>query len=184
MRTSPADRPRPPHRRNPWIVALLAVVCALIAAMWVYAFGFASKEAINKVGDRAWAERGERICADARQQLIDLAVFEYVDTPTADDMRRRAELVTRSTDILHTMIDDVVAVLPTDGKGRDIVPLWYEDYRTYLDDRRDYAANLTSGDNAPFAESQVDGIPISEKLETFASDNEMDSCAPPHDLST
>jgi hypothetical protein len=62
------------------------------------------------------------------------------------------------------------------------VPLWEADYRTYLGNRRDFTAVMRTGANEPFAETALDGIPISEKLEQFAGDNEMPSCAPPHDL--
>ncbi len=63
------------------------------------------------------------------------------------------------------MLDDVVAVAPTDAKGADLVPLWEADYRTYLEDRRQFADLLRTGDNDPFTETAVDGIPISEKLQ-------------------
>ncbi len=70
-----------------------------------------------------------------------------------------------------------------DAKGRDIVPLWERDYRTYLADRRAFTADLrATRENVAFYETAVDGIPISEKLETFAADNHMASCAPPRDL--
>ena len=78
------------------------------------------------------------------------------------------------------MLDDVVAVAPTDPKGADLVPLWEADYRTYIEDRRQFADVLRTGVNEPFTETAVDGIPISEKLERFAADNEMpDLRAPP-----
>ena len=81
------------------------------------------------------------------------------------------------------MLDDVVAEPPSDAKGRDLVPQWEADYRTYIGDRRAFTDDLRStGENAPFYETEVSGIPISEKLETFAADNEMPSCAPPRDL--
>jgi hypothetical protein len=73
-------------------------------------------------------------------------------------------------------------VAPGDEKGRAIVPLWEADYRTYLADRRAYADVLRGGANEPFRETAVDGIPISEKIAAFASDNEMPTCAPPTDL--
>ena len=88
------------------------------------------------------------------------------------------------TDIVENMLDDVVEVDPTDDKGAAIVPLWEADYRAYIEDRRTFTANLRDGRNDPFTETAVDGIPISEKLEQFASDNEMPSCAPPQDLAT
>jgi hypothetical protein len=96
----------------------------------------------------------------------------------------RGNLIDRVTDVVERMLDDVVAVEPVDDKGRAIVPLWEADYRTYLEDRRRFADELRAGHNDPFRETALDGIPISEKLETFAGDNEMPACAPPHDLAT
>ena len=80
------------------------------------------------------------------------------------------------------MLDDVVAVHPADDKGMAIVPLWEADYRTYLENRRAFTDRLRGGENEPFTEAAVDGIPISDQLEQFAGDNEMPSCAPPRDL--
>ena len=63
------------------------------------------------------------------------------------------------------------------------MPQWEADYRTYLADRRAFTASLReSGENLAFYETQISGIPISEKLETFAGDNHMPTCAPPRDL--
>ena len=81
------------------------------------------------------------------------------------------------------MLDDVLASTPTDAKGQDLVPQWAADYRTYIADRRLFTESLReSGENLPFYETQVGGIPISEKLEVFAADNRMPTCAPPRDL--
>ena len=52
----------------------------------------------------------------------------------------------------------------------------------YIQDRYRYAAQLRdSGENLPFYET-ADGIPLSERIETFAGDNEMPACSPPRDL--
>ena len=92
--------------------------------------------------------------------------------------------IDRATDVIERMIDDVVAETPDDDKGRAIVPLWEADYRTYIADRRGFADDLRrTGENLPFYETGIDGIPISERIATFAGDNEMTSCAPPVDLS-
>jgi hypothetical protein len=142
---------------------------------------FASKEAVNRIGDRAWAARAETICRqanEARQELIDL---RRVDPDDVEMLRERAEIVDRATDIVEQMVDDVVAVQPTDEKGRAIVPDWAADYRTYLQNRRDFAEELRGGENVPFREAEIDGIPISERIESFAVDNEMRSCAPPRE---
>lgn len=178
--TPPTDTP--PSR--PWVRALLALVVAVFAVFWIWALFFASKEAVNRIDDRAWAERAEQICVDATEQRIALADFTRIDQPTPELMARRADLVDSSTDILERMLDDIVAATPADDKGRAIVPDWESDYRIYLDDRRAYADDLrASGDNLAFYETADEGIPISERLATFAGDNEMASCSPPIDLS-
>ena len=73
--------------------------------------------------------------------------------------------------------------MPSDAKGQALIPLWLADYDTYVADRRDYAEQLRGGDNSPFAETTTEGLPLSEKIATFAGDNRMKNCAPPIDLS-
>ena len=166
----------------------LTVLIALFAAFWIWALFFASKEAVNRIEDRAWAERAEQICQSADAERLGLADFRLIDDGEDDAetvarrIRERAEIVERSTDIIRGMLDDIVAVPPTDPKGIDIVPLWEADYRIYIQDRYRYAVQLRdSGENLPFYET-ADGIPLSERIETFAGDNEMPACAPPRDL--
>ena len=78
------------------------------------------------------------------------------------------------------MLDDIVAVPPTDAKGQAIVPAWEADYRILLTDRYRYAddarARARTG-RSPRPPSQ--SVPVTERIETFAGDNEMPSCAPP-----
>jgi hypothetical protein len=64
-----------------------------------------------------------------------------------------------------------------------LVPLWLADYRTHIADRRSYTDDLRNGVNEPFSETVTEGLPISEKIATFAADNDVPSCAPPIDLS-
>ena len=94
-------------------------------------------------------------------------------------LAEHADLVDQATDIVEEMLDDVVAVAPTDDKGvascRCGRPTTARSSRTGAT----YTDRLRAGDTDPFTETAVDGIPISEKLEQFAGDNEMPSCAPP-----
>ena len=160
----------------------MGTLIVLFAVFWTWALFFASKEALNRIDDRAWAERAEGICRSADEQRLQLADFRLIEDGGPELIRERAEIVERSTDILVRMLDDVVAVRPNDPKGREIVPLWEADYRTYIQDRYRYAEQLReSGENLAFYET-ADGIPISERIETFAGDNEMPACAPPRDL--
>ena len=164
-----------------WRIVIVAAVVGL-AAFWVYALFFASKEAINKIDDREWAERAESICEVAQEERSELVDERVLDADDPAMLAERASIVDRATEIVESMLDDVVAVTPSDDKGAAIVPQWETDYRTYLEDRRTFTERLQAGENVPFTETAVDGIPISEKLEQFASDNEMPSCAPPRDL--
>jgi hypothetical protein len=153
------------------LIVSAAVMTAVV--FWTWALFFASKEAINKVEDRAWAERAEAICAPVKAELM------LLEEEANEDIQVRAALVVQSTDLLAVMLDDLVAVLPEDDKGQEIVPLWESDYRTLLEDRYRYAERLRQGEDGPFTETAVNGIPITERIETFAGDNEMTSCAPP-----
>jgi hypothetical protein len=164
----------------------LVGVAAIVgfAGFWIWALFFASKEAVNRIDDRAWAERAQAICREADAEREALADYRRVDEEDPAMLAERGELIDRATDVIERMLDTVVAVDPTDDKGRAIVPMWEADYRTYVEDRREFADGLRAGRNEPFTETAVDGIPISEKLEVFAGDNEMPACAPPHDLAT
>ena len=160
-------------------VGVALVVCVVF---WTYALFFASKEPVNKIGDREWAARAETICAAANEAREELADFRRVDPEDVSMLRERADIVDRATDIIEQMVGDVVAVEPSDDKGAAIVPDWEADYRTYLQNRRDFADELRAGDNVAFRESAFEGVPISERIGTFAADNEMKSCEPPRDL--
>jgi hypothetical protein len=177
----PTEAPaRPPSRLVRSAVLALLVV---FAAFWTWALFFASKDAVNKIGDRGWAERAEAICAEANAARAELADFTRIDQPTPELISRRAGIVDASTDVIERMLDDVVAVAPTDAKGAAIVPKWEAEYRTYIGDRRRYADELrASGENLAFYETAADGLPVTERLETFAGDNDMPACAPPRDL--
>jgi hypothetical protein len=179
---APAELP-PDRRRLTVAGVLVALALVVFVSFWTWALFFASKEAINKIGDRAWAERAQTLCEranDERNELIDL---RRVDPDDLAMLAERADLVDRSTDVVERMLGDVVAVTPADEKGAAVVPAWEADYRTYIENRRDFADQLRAGDDVPFREAEVDGIPISERIETFAGDNEMPACAPPRDLS-
>lgn len=172
----------PPGTESPgsrwWRIPMLIGFVGF-AAFWIWALFFASKEAVNRFEDVAWAQRAEQICADAataREELID---YRPVDPEDPASRAESADLFDRATDNLEEMLNTIVAESPNDAKGQAIVPLWEADYRQYLADRRVYAESLRAGLSEPFAETAVDGIPVSEKLTVFAGDNRMPSCAPP-----
>ena len=165
------------------LTSTFVVLFAFIGAMWVYALFFASKEVVNEINDRAWTERVEIICKDAATERIALADFRPITDAGVDALMERARIVDLATDTLDKMLDNLETTKPQDAKGQAIIPLWISDYRKYIGDRRVYADQLRLGANVPFGESIVMGIPLSEKLSTFAADNYMKSCKPPMDLS-
>lgn len=176
--THSASRPR----ATTFVRVGLTAVCVAIAAMWVYAFGFAPRESANRIKDTAWQERAEKLCAANAEERAQLANLVKIDSNDPVALNQRADLVEKATNGLDDMIDEIAATPPTDEKGRAIVPLWIADYRTYIEDRRDYIAQLRTGEFEMFAESMVEGVPISERLAKFARENDAESCQPPLDL--
>ena len=171
---------RPASRWRRWRGSALVVGLVCFAAFWVWALFFASKEPIN----RSATARGRRV----PKRSASPPTRSDSRSPTSGRVERgrprsmlaeRADIVDQATDIVEQMLDDVVAVKPTDPKGQDLVPQWEADYRTYIADRRAFTPSLReSGKNLPFYETAVDGIPISEKLEVFAADNHMRDLRP------
>ncbi|HUF97077.1 MAG TPA: hypothetical protein VMM60_03035 [Ilumatobacter sp.] len=172
-------------RQRRWITRAVALLGAgLFVAFWGWALFFASKEAVNRIEDRAWAERAQTICADATTERMKLSDYRELADVGPEMIRERAEIIDKATDIIEAMLDEVVAVAPVGQKGAEIVPLWEADYRIYIENRRAYADQLReTGENLPFYETAI-AIPISEKVATFAGDNSMSSCAPPSDLAS
>ncbi len=162
-----------PWRRSPVRKVILYLAIVVFAGFWTWALFFASKEAVNKIGDEAWAERAEAICVSYEVPL------QQIESQREADPVDRAELVVSSTDLMSAMLDEIMAVPPTDEKGQAIVPDWAADYRILLQDRYHYADRLRAGENVPFTETAIDGVPITERIETFAKENGMFSCAPP-----
>lgn len=154
-----------------------------LLVMWIYAFGFASKESVNKIGDQKWTARAEEICKKAEEQRLALVDLRQISDAGVNALTERAAIIDEATDTLDNAVKEISAISPIDEKGKAIVPLWIADYKTLIQDRRDYANQLRTGVNASFSESMFEGLPISEKISTFAADNRMTSCKVPMDLS-
>ncbi len=162
----------------------LTIVCIAIAGMWVYAFGFAPRESINKINDDAWKARSQATCLEAENYRFSIQDLSKMNATDAVAMRKKAELVTKATDSLEDAIDKIEKDVPSDEKGKALVPQWISDYRVYIKDRRAFAAALQTADRRPyFAETEVEGVPISERIGKFARENDMKACQPPLDLS-
>ena len=182
METHPSS-PTPTRETRSVLTRTAALIgFGVFATFWIWALFFASKEGVNRVEDRAWVESAQSICETAADERTALANYTRLDEGGAELIRQRADIVDEATDTLERMLNSLEALPLTGEKGQAIIPLWIDEYRTYLGDRRNYAAQLReSGENLPFYET-ANQIPISERLATFAADNEMPACKPPLDL--
>ena len=180
---APPSSPTPTRETRSVLTRTVALIgFGVFATFWIWALFFASKEGVNRVEDRAWVESAQSICETAADERTALANYTRLDEGGAELIRQRADIVDEATDTLQRMLNSLEALPLTGEKGQAIIPLWIDEYRTYLGDRRNYAAQLReSGENLPFYET-ANQIPISERLATFAADNEMPACKPPLDL--
>ncbi len=163
---------------------LLTAICVLIAGMWVYAFGFAPRESFNKIYDTSWQARSQAHCKVAENIRFS---FEDLTPMKPDDpraLKEKAKVVEAATDALEEAINLIAADTPSDAKGQELVPAWIADYRIYISDRRAFAVALRTATTRPyFAESDIEGVPVSERINKFARENDMKTCQAPYDLS-
>jgi hypothetical protein len=160
----------------------LGVICLIIAAFWVYAFFFASKEGINVLEDKAWTIRAEEICRNAnleRDKLVDLRRINSVE---GDALAERADIIDKATVIIQKMLDDVTTEVPTGSDDAKLTEIWRGIYQDWIDGRINYTAKLRTGENAPFAESMREGSPVSDSINDFTTNNRMKSCGAAMDL--
>lgn len=169
--------------RRRGLQVLLGAICLGIAVFWVWALFFPpTKQSVAKVDDVAWTVRAAAICDQAnleRDKLIDL---RRIDTVDGDALAERANIIDKATAIVQTMLDDVTAQIPTGPKDANLMNTWKKIYQGWINERIDYTAVLRTGENAPFAESMLEGGPVSDYINDFAIANRMKSCSAPMDL--
>lgn len=165
------------------IRALLGAVSLGIAAFWIWALFFPqTKQSVAKIDDEAWTVRAEQICRAANVERDRLSDLRRIDDVGEGALAQRAELIDRATDIIERMVGEVTATKPTSAIDDALVDSWADYYRQWIEDRRIYTDVLRSGDNPPFAESMVEGSPISEYINDFTVANRMKPCSAPTDL--
>ena len=162
--------------------AAKVVAVAFIVWMWFYAFVLAPRESANNIADADWSARSEATCSAQARNRTSLADLAKINPNDPAVVRKKAEIVDLATDTIQRQVDAIEKDIPSTAKGRALLPEWIKDYRTYISDRRDYAASLSTGTISEFTESQVEGVPISERIGKFARENHMPACQPPRDL--
>jgi hypothetical protein len=175
---------RPPRL---WVKLVLAALCALMAAMWVYYFFFATEQGVYQLEDTTWREKAAPICAAAQDERLQLAdtAEGYITNPTPEQMRQRADIVDTATGILEGMLDDIVAIPVATDRDRALLGVFEENYRLVLADRRRYTGELRAGNLVPYTETVVGGGPVSNVVLDFTAGvkgNDVPACSPPGEL--
>lgn len=185
MSTTTLPPTRPPRSRLGLIA--VGIGCVLMAAMWGYYLFAADDTGIYRLQDRSWSAAAIPVCEQAtleRLQLVDTS-DGFITDPTVEQMRERADIVDRATDVLERMVDDITAIPVDNARDREILGVFEENYRLVIGDRRRYAERLRSGDASPFNETVVAGGPVSNVVTDFTAGvkgNAVQACSPPYDL--
>ncbi|MEI8391603.1 MAG: hypothetical protein WCG40_03800 [Actinomycetes bacterium] len=134
------------------------------------------------VDDVAWTVRANAICQKANVQRDSLADLRRINTSGPNALAERADIIDKATTIIQNMLNDVTSQSLTSPEDQRLVNTWKAIFQDWIDGRITYTVVLRTGKNAPFAESMVDGSPVSAQIDYFAQENRMDSCASPKDL--
>jgi hypothetical protein len=173
--TTPGRTPLSRQQLAARIAIGLAIV--FIAAMWLYAFVFASESAVAKVNDTSWSKRAAEIC-DRRNELLDQNAKNT--RATSDGSPQSIGIgVAKGTDIIETALDEIQAVLPSSAHDQKLIAEWDRLYRIYITDRRATEVKLVAGEAAELNETTLHGAPISESIADFTKVNRMASCSAP-----
>jgi hypothetical protein len=164
---------------KPWLKIVLGIIVAGLAAMWIYAFFFASRENVNSLNDGEWTKRAEVECAAADKALTKLPTVPLLTDLSPEALTERAVVLDQSNEILDAMLDTLEATEPNDAEGARIAKLWLGDYRTYLNDRVEYSIGLRNATVTEFGESTIDNMPITNFINDVARQNRMPSCQAP-----
>lgn len=165
-----------PFRRL-WIgVAGLVIFVSFLPWAWRWS-PWADRTADGLLDDTTYVTLAEPVCAAAQ---VDLAALP--NALDAETTAERGDQVRASNAILHTLVDDLEALVT--GSDRDVTNLnaWISDWRTYMNNRDDYAERIAVDENAVFYVSAVGIERLDRRIPRFANANSMFSCVTPDDI--
>ena len=168
-----------PARWTKGRIAILVVVIAMLA-MWGYvlylAFGPGRQPPPDRLDDPTFGPAGQAVCEAAHDDvsLLPPAI-------EATSARERADIIDEANTRFSAMVSDLERLAP-EGEEGDVVAAWIADWRTYLDDRSTYAAELRTDPDAAMFVTARDTQQVTEYIDGFAADNRMPACATPVDL--
>jgi len=180
--TGPEAPPEQPLAMRWSVGRVLTVIVALsMVLFWIWILsGAPAHSNPDRLGDRAFADRTEQRCTDLLAELKELPGAG--DFKTAD---QRADVLDQANALVSTMVDEIEADAPRTGDDAVRIKGWLQDWRLYLQDRRDYASALRTDPDAKLVitvnPKLKDGV--DQTITIFARDaNDMDDCVPPGDV--
>lgn len=164
-----------------WSVGrVLAVVTMIgLAVFWAAIFaGLPKRTNPDRLDDRAFVERTEVRCDALLEDLRELPDGTFID-----DHVERAEVLDDATDRVEEMVDAIAADAPSEGDDAISLEGWIADWRTYVENRRDFARRLRVDPDARLLlDESLGGDSVDKPIEVFADVNDMPSCATPGDV--
>lgn len=174
-----ADEPGDRHLPNKWALGAGIGFFILMALFWTAIFsGFFTHRNPDELYDRTWVADAGRICAPAARTVKNLP-----NASTAKSPADRTALLDRGTAALEPMVEQLEA-LPTPERESDriVVKGFLEDWRIYLQDRRNFAQALLSDPAAQPLMTEVHGGWVSDAIDMMAKVNDILDCATPDDM--
>ncbi len=171
--TEPGSRT---HRsRRTQLTRLLgSTVVVGIILLWIFAFvDGTGDDSPDLLADTAWAARAESICSSLKATLPEAP--ERRDDETFE--QRIARLQAENAG-LRAMVADLAASAPAMVADRLVVDTWLADWDLHVRERTGYTADVVAADSgdAVFNGTAVEDVSITERMDTFATTNDMDSC--------
>lgn len=172
-----ADGPLPRRQATVWTYLGVATVLA-VAIMWIWIFsGGPRKVNPDRVADREWTDRAEATCRATMDDVDERAA------PAGEQRAgQRADAIDASTDDLEAMLASLADPLPSSDADRQVVEPWLTDWRSLLNDRRQYADALREDPGARFLTTEKFSDGLDNVIGTFADVNDMPSCGPAGDV--
>lgn len=190
MVTDPAPPPadptgRPRRQFNPRRFGVLLVIASFIG-IWgyvIYLSVFVGRaEPRDRLDDTDWTATAESVCAQSTPVFEALPFASELDSPA-----ERADVLDDGTDELEDLVSRLDALPPpADDDEASAVDKWLADYRTFVQDRREYAAAQRDPSDPRYDEAfsvtDRDGYQIDVLIDDFARVNFMESCETPDDV--
>lgn len=175
--TAPRKGQQAPPRQ--WVRLVLAAVVLALIVMWIYAFFFAPRDGVNPVRDKEWTKAADALCTQASADLTPLVFKTRIEgTNKAADLPRFVANLDQGYAIISKMLDGLEALPRTSDKAKALIPQWLADYRMFQGNLHDWIEELRDGKIVEFGVGVTDtGIPVNERINTFAAENHIESCS-------